>query len=183
MKIDETKFYQATFLLSPLLESNQIEEIFEKIKKIIQQKGGFLSQEINPLDKVTKKKLAYPIQKQAEAFYLTFDFSLPSPFQIKEINEQINLEKNILRYFIAAQPKPKKEKEKKAEAKIKKVLNSKIIDKIKPLTESTESPQSEKTDEPKTKPESEKEPAQKKKTKEKATLQELDKKLEEILNQ
>ena len=72
---EENRTYQLTYLLSPLLEQKNLEEISQKIKKWIIEKGGSLSEKEN-LSLGHKKNLAYPIKKYRQAFYFNLNFLL-----------------------------------------------------------------------------------------------------------
>ena len=173
----KTKPYQISFFLSPELSSN---EVIQKIKQEITDKGGSLEtpETESSLTNLIKKTLAYPIQKYQEAFYLNLNFLLP-PQMIKQFRQQLNLEENILRYLITARPIAKKitpetfpssRKTKTTRAQLtpkKPFLDFGMIDKIEPLSATEPSPT----------------PSQKKEKPEKVKIEELDKKLEEILNQ
>lgn len=148
----ETKQYQLTCLLSPLLEQKKIEEIGQKIKKWIIEKGGSFPEKEKSL-LALKKSLAYPVKKYREVFYFNFDFLLTSPV-ISQFSQQLNSEKDILRYLIALKKKPKSKP-------IREAIDYRMTDKIEPLV-AKEIPLSEKP---------------------KVKIEEIDKKLEEILNQ
>ena len=160
---EENKTYQLTYLLSPLLEQKKLEEISQKIKKWIIEKGGSLSEKEN-LSPGFKKNLAYPLKKYRQAFYFNLNFLLASQM-IGQFSEQLNLEKDILRHIITIKKKMKSKP-------IQEAIDHKIVDRIEPLV-AKEIPLSEK-------PTPEKSPPEKK---EKVKIEELDKKLEEILNQ
>ncbi len=160
---EENKQYQLTCLFSPLLEQKKIEEISQKIEKWIIAKGGsFSKKEKSSVN--FKKRLAYPLKKYQEAFYLNFNFLLTGQL-ISQLNQQLNLEKDILRYLInfkqKAKPKPVRED-----------IDYQIASKIEPLV-AQEIPLSKKTVPDKVTLEK----------KEKVKIEELDKKLEEILKQ
>jgi len=164
MTMDQkNKLYQLTCLFPPTVTSEKIDQLVDKIKDGITSCGGSLSDEI-PSSNPIKKTLAYPIKKCREAFYFTLNFVLPIQ-AVNELNKQLSSNDNILRHLIAqtrppqSQIKPKKEQ--------KESLDFGIVDKIEPLPK-------------------EKTPAiisDQKEKKEKVKIEELDKKLEEILNQ
>ena len=160
---EENRTYQLTYLLSPLLEQKKLEEISQKIKKWIIEKGGSLSEKEN-LSPGFKKNLAYPLKKYRQAFYFNLNFLLASQLT-NQLSQQLNLEKDILRYFIITKQKIKSKP-------IRKAINHKIVDRIEPLV-AKEISLSEKPTREKTPPEK----------KEKVKIEELDKKLEEILSQ
>jgi len=162
--MNENKSYQLTCLLLPSLDQGKIDEIIQKIKKLITTENGSISETTEPI----KKNLAYPIKKHLEAFYWSSSFLL-SDQMINNFRQQLDLEKNILRYLINI---------KKAEADpikietIKKPLNE-MIDKIEPLKEMPLGGMAKKPIKEEISSD----------TKKKVKIEELDKKLEEILNQ
>jgi len=160
---EETKLYQLTCLLPPFLEQAKVEKISQKIKDRINEKGGSLAGN----QTIFKKTLAYPLKKHQEAFYLNLNFLLDGQ-AINKINQQLNLEKNILRHFIAAKQQPKNKPE--IDRKIA------IAEEIKPLV-AKEVPLAE-GKEPR--PVEEKQTADKQR---KVKIEEIDQKLNEILNE
>lgn len=173
--IKESKQYQLTCLLSPLIDQKKIEEIGQKIKNWITEKEGLLAEPEKSLTAL-RKKLAYPIKKYQEAFCLNLSFLLGER-SISQLNQQLNLEKDILRYFIVTKPKPKAKP-------IKEKIDYKMANKIDQLV-AKEVPLSEKSTPERIFSPEKIRPAQEetKSSGKKAKIEELDKKLEEILNQ
>ncbi len=167
----ENKSYQITLIFSANLEEKEITESVQKIKQMIEKKEGKIEEIDNLAEKIISRKLSYPMQKSTDAFYLTLNFEL-FPEYIKEFSQELNLEKSILRYLISnKQTKAKKEKKaiKKNIFQEKEIddidLSSKMIDKVEPVL-----PEEERTE-------------KKMEKKEKSSIEDLDKKLEEILNE
>jgi ribosomal protein S6 len=158
----EIKYYQLTYLLNPLLDEKGVIEISQKIKKWIEEKQGHIEEE-----KTTEQSLAYPIKKHQQAICSNLSFQL-LPQLIKELHEQLKLESHILRYMIQKKPDQQLLAQQKVTGQIPlQTEPSKISDtepkptKKEPLEKSSSSPPQ----------------------KEKVKLEELDKKLEEILNE
>jgi len=170
---EENKTYQLTYLLSPLLEQKKLEETSQKIKKWIIEKGGSLSEKEN-LSPGLKKNLAYPLKKHRQAFYFNLNFLLAGQL-INQLSQQLNLEKDILRYFIITKKKTKYKP-------IQEAINHKIVDRIEPLV-AKEIPLFEKPIQDKTPPVKKLARGGSAPGREKVKIEELDKKLEEILNQ
>ena len=115
--------YELTCLLSPDLDEAGIEKIQELIK-------------VKSLLKETPKKvkLAYPVEKQEQAFLLTREFPA-EPKEILELNKILKQEKNILRFLLIKKQKeekkpefkPRKPEEKADLSKIEKELK-KVLD-------------------------------------------------------
>ncbi|MFH1460940.1 MAG: 30S ribosomal protein S6 [Patescibacteria group bacterium] len=146
--IEQAKQYQISCLFPPSLNQDQLQQAVNKVKQIITDQGGSFSLEKENLP--YPQRLAYPINKQLEAFHLNLAFSFPAQ-SINQLYQYLNLEDSLLRYIITSQKQPEAKPEKEIDY-------SKMIEKIEPFKEA---------------------PTKKEKTK----FEDLDKKLEEILNQ
>ncbi|MFC1700559.1 30S ribosomal protein S6 [Patescibacteria group bacterium] len=168
---EESKIYQLACHLSPLLDQGQIEKTVQKIKEIITADNGlFLDNKGLSIDNIQRKKLSYPIENYNESFYLVCDF-LADGKNISEINNQINLKKDVIRHMITSRQKPK--------IVSKEIIDYKASKQIESLSLSKDS---------KDKATNNNEDIKDKKIptsykKDKIKIEELDKKLEEILNQ
>lgn len=186
----ETKSYQLTCLFSPLLNQSSLEEIIQNIKKEIIAQGGSVSgtlpqtnhqtnleqdKEETGLTNLIKKTLTYPIKKYQEAFYLSLNLLLPAQ-TIDQFSQKINSDKNILRCLIVAKQelksKPKKD-----------IDYNKIVEKIEPLLPEKSIPISQSQPLSDIKEEPAHKQAAASDSKKKVKIEELDKKLEEILNE
>lgn len=159
----DTKQYQMIAVFPPTLNPEELKKNIEKVKEIITAYQGAILDSAEP----QLKRLSYPINKYEEAFYSTINFSL-SPESMEEINKQLNLEDNLIRHVITTYQESKAKSEPAMDY-------SKMVEKIEPIKK-----------EPVKEPEPEKEkPKEKKPVKKtpKAEIEDLDKKLEEILSE
>lgn len=164
----ENKTYRLTCLFSPLLGLEELGKLVQEIKKeITDQEGFFIGKEVSAVNLI-KKRLTYPIKKYQEAFFLNINFFLPAQL-IEQFKKQITLKENIIRSLVSIQ-----KKEKVQEEKIEESFNFEMIDKVEPLSE-------ERTKIKEIAPKEDL--TERKSVKEKVKIEELDKKLEEILNQ
>ncbi|MBU1176909.1 MAG: 30S ribosomal protein S6 [Patescibacteria group bacterium] len=160
MENQENKLYHLTCLFDTSTNTEKINQIIEETRQIITSNEG-TTLERNYSSEPIKKNLAYPMKKQNEAFYWDFNFSL-SPKIISKLEQTLRHKKSIIRYIVTN----RKELKKKI---VKKPIDFKIIDKIEPLPDEVIE-KTPKKEEPKS-------------IKEKIKIEDLDKKLEEILNQ
>jgi len=86
--------YETVFLISPNLEEEETTKLITQISGIISKKKGKLIQE----DRWGKKRLAYPIKKFEEAFYVFFHYEGDSniPFELEKRFKQTEA---ILRFL------------------------------------------------------------------------------------
>lgn len=90
------KNYELAYLLNPNLKEEEILQWKENLKNIIvSELGGEFKKEIN----VKKRKLAYLIKKQSFAYFGSIYFLL-SPNKVELFEEKIKTDKNILRYLL-----------------------------------------------------------------------------------
>ena len=95
---ENTKQYQIMMVFPPVLNPKELEEAIGRTKQIIiDHEGSFSENKITPEPQL--KKLSYPINKYEEAFYLTINFSLPMK-SMEEVNKQLNLGNDLIRYVI-----------------------------------------------------------------------------------
>jgi len=152
----ETKSYQLRLIFSPLSEKEKIKGTVESLRKKIEASGGVVLKEIPSLASENRKvRFFYPIKKYLEGYYQTLTFSAPADL-ISQIESYLRQENSVLRSMLTLN---KIRKTKPA----RKTLDFKMIDKIEPIKEEIAV---------------EKKP---KVRKEKVKLEELDKKLKEIL--
>ncbi|MFQ9892638.1 MAG: 30S ribosomal protein S6, partial [Emergencia sp.] len=62
--------YEVMFIIDPTLEEAKKEATIEKVKDIIAADG-----EVSKVDTWGMKKLAYPIEKKNEGYYVVIDFA------------------------------------------------------------------------------------------------------------
>jgi len=121
------KHYELVYLISPDLSSDQARALAEKTAGFINELSG-LSEKITEPE---TKKLAYPIKKKQTAHIVCLSFSL-SAERVKDLDEKIKSENEILRYMILEKKKEKLPKEKRMieKPKEKKVEIEKMDKKI-----------------------------------------------------
>ncbi|OGY41533.1 MAG: 30S ribosomal protein S6 [Candidatus Buchananbacteria bacterium RBG_13_36_9] len=142
--------------------ADELKPIVEKVAAQIKENQGTITKD----DNLGKLKFAYPLKHQSHGYYLLYEFNLPKANLIK-LNRSLSLATELLR-FIIVKKKVKTETEIKKEKALQEKLakkKEKEIEKIKAdKVEAKEKPKKERT------------------AKEKISLEDLDKKLDEILD-
>lgn len=92
------QLYELTYIINPLLEKIDTDAMTEKISGFIGGLGGEIKKEALS----EKKKLAYPIKKQLYGYYVSVKFSLEKE-KIEELEKQLKLGNDILRFLIVTQ--------------------------------------------------------------------------------
>lgn len=174
----EAPHYEILFIVPNKFTIEELKPILEKIKKIITDNGG----EITYSEKWGNKKLAYKIHGFSHGYYNLFEFDAPSE-KANQINNIIKMDNDIIRHLIIA-------KEKRSADEI---LSEKKIEKARRDASRKENEAKEAKNEPKRKVKaptekkkeevSAKKPEEEKqeKDKKKVSLDDLDDKLDKIL--
>ncbi len=104
------QFYEINILISPELTQEEVSSFVAAMENQLQDSGKILSE-----TKTERKRLAYPIKDEEEAWFSFFSFFPKENENLKElfdlIEKKLKEEKKILRYFIV------KRDERKAEAR------------------------------------------------------------------
>jgi small subunit ribosomal protein S6 len=86
--------YETAFLISPNLEDEETEKVITQMAEVISKKKGKMINE----DRWGKRRLAYPIQKFEEAFYVFFHYEGDSEIP-SELERRFKQTETVLRYL------------------------------------------------------------------------------------
>lgn len=82
------------FILDPALEDDKKEAAVEMVKEIIATEG-----EVGNVDVWGMRKLAYPIQKKNEGYYVVVEFKA-QPTLPKELDRRLKIADSVMRHLI-----------------------------------------------------------------------------------
>ena len=88
------KPYELLLIITPDHDENEAEALTDQVKSIIENGGTLLK-----LDPWGKKRLAYPIRKRSEGYYVLYIFE-SAPSFVAELNQALHVIEAILRYMI-----------------------------------------------------------------------------------
>ena len=86
--------YEVMFILDPALEEEKKEEIIALVKTIIEAEGT-----VGETDVWGLRKLAYPIQKKNEGYYVVMQFEA-EPTLPKELDRRMKISDAVMRHII-----------------------------------------------------------------------------------
>ena len=106
------KLYEETVVFDGTLENEQIDAEIHKIEDLVKTLGGT----IHDINRWGRKKLAYPIRKKEQGYYIVITFEADGS-SITGLERELELNEAVLRYLniAAAKKSPEKEKEKEKE--------------------------------------------------------------------
>ncbi|RKU13201.1 30S ribosomal protein S6 [Candidatus Poribacteria bacterium] len=88
------KPYELLLIITPDHDDNEAEALTDQVKGIIENGGTLVK-----LDPWGKKRLAYPIQKRSEGYYVLYIFECAPSF-VAALNQALHVIETILRYMI-----------------------------------------------------------------------------------
>jgi ribosomal protein S6 len=158
--------YELFYLIGASNEADT-EKIKEIVEKIVTSKEG----EFEEKEVLEKRRMSYKIKKETHGIYIARRFEISDVEKIKEIRNKLNLEGSIMRFIISRAselPELKSKEERMSDAKEKEHIDRSR----KAAGEKDKEKELEKNEGNK----------EKEKTSEKTGNEDIDKKLEEILN-
>jgi len=91
--------YEVMFIINATLEDEQKEAAIEMVKEIISAEG-----ELGEVDVWGTRKLAYPIEKMSEGYYVVIQFKAKSDLP-KELDRRLKISDKIIRHIIVNKEK------------------------------------------------------------------------------
>ena len=86
--------YEVMFIIDPTLEDEKKDAAVETVKEIIAAGG-----EVGNVDVWGMRKLAYPIQKKTEGYYVVIEFKA-EPTLPKELDRRLKISDSVMRHLI-----------------------------------------------------------------------------------
>ncbi|MCB0725692.1 MAG: 30S ribosomal protein S6 [Ignavibacteriae bacterium] len=88
------RYYESYIIVDGNYEDSQVEEIVTRYEKFLKDHNA----EIKELERIGRKRLAYPIKKRLNGFYICYEF-LAEPELIKELEMKYKVDDEILRFL------------------------------------------------------------------------------------
>ncbi len=119
--------YELLYIIPAKYTEQEVLPIIEKIGESIKKYGA----EIISTENLEKKKLAYPIKQNFRGYYVFNKFNA-APEKLQELNKELRLNSEILKFLITKfeEIKEKPRKKAKPESKKKKITTKELDDKL-----------------------------------------------------
>lgn len=172
--------YEILFIVPGAVSDEKAPETIAKVKKLIEDLEAKITSEEN----WGRKNLAYKVGNETQGTYALMTFDI-EPKQIAEINRRMRLSREILRHLIV-KARIKTAEEIEQEKRVAEKIQAKKKDVVKKELADAEKEEAEKAQPTPVKPKEEVKPAVVKapptKEEEKVSMEDLDKKLDELLS-
>lgn len=99
--------YELGVVIRPTLAEEGVQSVVERLKNVIVGQGGT----VEKVDLWGKRRLAYPIEKHTEGYYVFLRFVLP-PKNVAEVSRVARYTEDILRHILVKEEKKRAVEEK-----------------------------------------------------------------------
>ncbi|WP_206831319.1 30S ribosomal protein S6 [Alicyclobacillus fructus] len=86
--------YETMYIVDPSLEAEQTAEVIQRYQSIVTDKGG----QIDELQEIGKRRLAYEIDGHREGYYVLMKFTCDTETP-KELERLMRIDDNVIRYL------------------------------------------------------------------------------------
>jgi small subunit ribosomal protein S6 len=90
----ELNMYELTYIVNSVLSDEQIKEIVSQVNGLVEENGG----ELVEVDEWGSRRLAYPINKRRNGYYVNACFRLAGE-GVSRVERALEINENILRYL------------------------------------------------------------------------------------
>ena len=90
-----TNHYELLYLVAANYTEEELVPIKEKVKKLVEKFEGEITME----DSLGKKKLAYPIKDTHQGYYLLYEIDLDGE-KLKDLDQELKLTNEVMRHII-----------------------------------------------------------------------------------
>lgn len=87
--------YELIYIIEPNLDEDQIAQVDGRVQQAVEASNG----QITSTEIWGQRKLAYPIKKHFEGYYILHNVDLP-PQAVKEVERTMRLNEHILRFLV-----------------------------------------------------------------------------------
>jgi len=92
--------YEAVYVLRPDFDEEATKALVERFSNVVTEQGG----EVVKVDEWGKRKLAYPIEKHREGYYVLMNFNAEADVP-KELERMFKITDGVLRYMVVRDEK------------------------------------------------------------------------------
>lgn len=119
--------YELVVLFDPHLQDEEYPALIERLKALVARRGG----EVTQVDTWGRRRMAYPIAKKVEAYYVVVSFTgQPTEASLTEMTRTLRLNDNVMRVMLTRLPDLSKKEQKaqdRMERKAEKASSKKVV--------------------------------------------------------
>ena len=97
-------YYELVIVLDAALDDDSIKGMIEDLKRFVTERKG----EILNIEEWGRRRLAYPIRKKENGYYVIVNFCLQDPEVLRPLETNLRLNEGVLRHLILKSRPPRK---------------------------------------------------------------------------
>lgn len=86
--------YELTYIINSVISDDQVKDLVSRVSKFVDENDG----EIVEVDEWGSRRLAFPIQKKRNGYYVDMYFRAPGAI-VPKLERALEIDDNILRYL------------------------------------------------------------------------------------
>jgi small subunit ribosomal protein S6 len=106
-----TRDYELGFILQPEVNEEQTRAILDRVEQVVTNHGG----QVVRVNQWGRRRLAYPIQRNRDGFYVFIDMIL-TPESVIELDRTLKVSEDVLRHMIKRRDPKTVQREREARA-------------------------------------------------------------------
>lgn len=86
--------YELTYIINSVISDDQVKDLVSRVSKFVEENDG----ELVEVDEWGTRRLAFPIQKKRNGYYVDMYFKAPGAI-VPKLERALEIDDNILRYL------------------------------------------------------------------------------------
>lgn len=95
MATDKRAMYELMYVVNTILNDEQVKDVVGRVSAFIRENGG----DVIAAEEKGSQRLAYPIEKKRNGYYVLVHFRAPAPF-IARFDRALRINDDIMRHLI-----------------------------------------------------------------------------------
>lgn len=92
----QAPMYELMYIINPVLNEEQTKDIVQRVTAYLSDNGAAVEQ----VNEMGSQRLAYPIEKKRNGYYVVVNFRLASPEALPKLDRALRINDDIMRHML-----------------------------------------------------------------------------------
>lgn len=88
--------YELMYIINPILNEEQTKDIVKRVTAYLSDNGA----DVMAVQEIGSQRLAYPIEKKRNGYYVVANFRLASPAALPKLDRALRINDDIMRHLV-----------------------------------------------------------------------------------
>jgi small subunit ribosomal protein S6 len=88
--------YELMYIINPVLAEEQTKEIVQRVTAYLSDNGA----EVAQVNEMGSQRLAYPIEKKRNGYYVIVNFRLANPVALPKLERALRINDDVMRHLV-----------------------------------------------------------------------------------